>query len=130
MKNNIPIFGFIMVILIIVRCSFNSIPQLVLVIAAINLVALLMVLFSITAQIKEQGSNKINRLGPVKHFANRDNKRFCHMLNCVTYIPYTVISIIYLLWFKCALGNDIISIIALCLSLSDQYIVTLIIDYL
>ena len=130
MKNNIPIFGIIMIILIVVRCIFNNNSESLVIIAAINLVALLIVLFSITSQIKDQGKRKIERVGSIKHFINRDNKRFCRLVDRSTFIPYAIISIIYLVRLKCELGNDIITIVALCLSLSDEYIVTTIIDYL
>ncbi len=130
MKNNIPLFTVIMVILVILRCLFNNNPQLVVIIAGINLTALLIVLFSITAQLKKRGTEKITRIGAVNHFVKRDNKHFRRAIDCGVYIPYAFISSIYLLYFKCELGNDIISIVALCLSLSNEYIVTTIIDLL
>lgn len=130
MKNNIPIFGILMLILIILRFLFNDNPQLIAVVASINLAALLIVLFSLTTRIKERGIKKIERMGTVKHFVSRSCKQFRLLIDCGIYIPYGVASIIYLLCFKCELGNDVISIIALCLSLSDEYIVATIMDFL
>ena len=52
MKNNLPVFGIITVILVVFRILLNNNPQLVFVVASINLVALLIVVFAITNRAK------------------------------------------------------------------------------
>ena len=122
MKNNLPVFGIITAILLVFRILLNNNQQLVLVISSINLAALLIVVFSITVQIKTKISNKIIQSGVPQDIIKREKKQVCRAVDCYTYIPLAIVYIIYLFFFSCELGNDIISIFALGLSLSDTFI--------
>lgn len=58
MKNNLPVFGIITVILVVFRILLNNNPQLVFVVASINLVALLIVVFVLPTEQKQQSLKK------------------------------------------------------------------------
>lgn len=122
MKNNLPVFGIITVILIVFRVLLNNNSQLIFVVASINLVALLVVVFSITVQTKTKIAEKITQSGVPKDIRNREKKCLFRSVDCWTYIPLTIIYIAYLVCFCSELGNDIMAIIALGLSLSDSFI--------
>lgn len=122
MKNNLPVFGIVTVILIVFRILLNNNTQLVFVVALINLVALLVVVFAITNQAKAKITEKVTRSGVPKDIRKREKKHLCCSVDCWTYIPLTIIYIGYLSYFSSELGNDIISIVALGLSLSDSFI--------
>ena len=122
MKNNLPVFGIITVILVVFRILLNNNPQLVFVVASINLVALLIVVFAITNRAKTTIAEKITQSGVPKDIEIREKKHFRRCIYCWTYIPLTIIYISYLFCFSSELGNDIISIVALGLSLSDSFI--------
>lgn len=122
MKNNIPVFGIITVILIVFRILLNNNSQLILVVASINLVALLVVVFSITVQTKDKITEKITQSGVPKDIRKREKKHLFRSVDCWTYIPLTIFYIDYLVYFCSELGNDIMAIIALGLSLSDSLI--------
>lgn len=122
MKNNLPVFGIITVILVVFRILLNNNPQLVFVVASINLVALLIVVFAITNRTKTTIAEKITQYGVPKDIEIREKKLFRRCIDCWTYIPLAIIYISYLFCFSSELGNDIISIVALGLSLSDSFI--------
>ena len=122
MKNNLPVFGIITVILVVFRILLNNNPQLVFVVASINLVALLIVVFAITNRAKTTIAEKITQSGVPKDIEIREKKQFRRCIDCWTYIPLAIIYISYLFCFSSELGNDIISIVALGLSLSDSFI--------
>lgn len=122
MKNNLPVFGIITVILVVFRILLNNNPQLVFVVASINLVALLIVVFAITNRAKTTIAEKITQSGIPKDIEIREKKHFRRCIDCWTYIPLAIIYISYLFCFSSELGNDIISIVALGLSLSDSFI--------
>lgn len=121
-KNNIPIFGIITAILLVVRILLDSNSQLVIAVASINLVALLLVVYSITDQIRTQVTNKIEKSGVPRDIMERERQQVCRNVYCCAYIPLAIIYVIYLAYFSSQLGNDIISIVALGLSLSDTFV--------
>ena len=119
MKNKLPVFAFVTAILFVVRILFNSNSQLTLVIASINLVALLVVVFSILNQIMERISEIIKDSNVPLEVMNREKKDTYKRVFFRTFIPLLVFSILYLVFWCCELANDLISIVALGLSLSD-----------
>lgn len=121
MKNNIPLFGIIIAILIVFRVLLNNNPQLIFVVASINLIALLIVVFSITVQIKTKITYIIEQSGIPEDIATREKTQICRIVDGL-YIPLAIIYIVYLVSFCSELGNDIISILALGLSLTDSFI--------
>lgn len=123
MKNNLPVFGIIMALLIVFRCLTEKSVYLTETIAIINLVALLIVVFSITFQIKKELVEKIEQFGIPQEISRREKTAVRKRIDCITYIPFGIIAVIYVVFWASGMFNDIISIIALCLSLSDTYIV-------
>lgn len=128
MKNNLPVFGIVTALLIVFRCLTEKSPYLTETIAIINLVALLIVIFSITIQIKKELTGKIKQLGVPQEITLREIGDVRKRIDIFTYVPLGVFSVIYVALFASTLVNDIISIIALCLSLSDAYIVKTVVN--
>lgn len=128
MKNNLPVFGIVTALLIVFRCLTEKSPYLIETIAIINLVALLIVIFSITIQIKKELTGKIKQLGVPQEITLREIGDVRKRIDIFTYVPLGVFSVIYVALFASTLVNDIISIIALCLSLSDAYIVKTVVN--
>ncbi len=128
MKSNLPIFGIITALLIIFRCLIEQSEHLLKAIAIINLVALLIVVLSITVQIKKELIEKIYRLNVPQDISAREIKNMQRTIDLFVYIPLGIACIIYLIVFTSSLRNDIISIVALCLSLSDTYIINAIVS--
>ncbi len=122
MKNNISVFGVIIAILIVIRVLLNKNPQIVFVVALINLIALLIVVFSITVQIKTIITDKIMQSKVPEDIVKREKRQNYKKVDFCIYIPLLIIYIVYLIYFCSELGNDIISILALGLSLMDSFI--------
>ena len=122
MENNWPVFGILTTTLLVFRILLNNNQQLVIIISVINLVALFIVVYSITTQIKANLSNKIIQSGIPDDIMDRDKKQAYRRVDCYTYFPLTIFYVIYLFFLSSELGNDIISIIALSLSLSSSFI--------
>ena len=118
-ENNLPVFGIITIILIVSRILLNDNTQLIVVVALINLIALLVVIFSITVQTKNRINEKITESGVPLEVKEREKKKLFRRIDCSAYFTLAVVYIFYLSVLCSELGNDIISIIALGLSLSD-----------
>lgn len=112
-----------MALLIIFRCLTEKSTHLVEFIAIINLIALLIVIYSILVQIKEGLVKRIEAFQIPNAIALREKNSISKRLDFIVYIPFGLLSILYVIFFPSALLNDIITIVALCLSVSDEYIV-------
>lgn len=123
MKNKLSILGILMALLIIFRCLTEKSTHLVEFIAIINLIALLIVIYSILVQIKEGLVKRIEAFQIPNAIALREKNSISKRLDFIVYIPFGLLSILYVIFFPSALLNDIITIVALCLSVSDEYIV-------
>lgn len=123
MKNKLPILGILMALLIIFRCLTEKSTHLVEFIAIINLIALLIVIYSILVQIKEGLVKRIEAFQIPNAIALREKNSVSKRLDFIVYIPFGLFSILYVIFFPSALLNYIITIVALCLSVSDEYIV-------
>lgn len=126
--RNKPTFAIVMVLLIVARCLLNYNMQLTLIVGLINLFSLLTVVVSITEQFKMEFINKMKSYSMLEDIKMREQKKILRTAGCAVYIPLIVLFIIYLIFFVSDLGNDIISILALGLSLSDIYIIKSIIN--
>ena len=93
MKNNLPVFGIITVILVVFRILLNNNPQLVFVLTSINLVALLIVVFAITTRSKTTIAEKITQSGVLKDIEILEKKHFLRCIDCWTYILLAIIYI-------------------------------------
>lgn len=128
MKNNLPVFGIIMALLIVFRCLTEKSAYLTKTVAIINLVALLIVVFSITIQIKERLVEKIEQSGIPQEISRREKRVVQKRIDCITYIPFCIVAVTYVIFWSSGMFNDIISIVALCLSLSDTYIIEMVVS--
>ena len=122
MKNHTPTFVILTLLLIAFRCLFNGTDQLVLVNGLLNSVALLFVFFSITEQIIEAIHSRIDTVPLPKDIAVREKKSKKIATYIISYLVYAIIVFVYLRFFISELGNDILSIISLGLSLIDRNI--------
>ena len=128
MKNNFPVFGILTLLLLLFRIILNKNAQLVYVVSVINLIALLIVVFSISKSIKAGVSTTIHNSGVPQEIIDREIKETFHKLDLLIYLPLAIIVLLYLVFLSSQLGNDIIAIVALGLSVSDSYIADIVIN--
>lgn len=122
MKNNVAVYGIIIALLLSFRILIDKNDQLLLFVAAINIVALLVVVSSITSNAKAIIKKKITLSGVPDAIVAREVKIGHRRIDYYTYIPLVIICLAYLFFIHSELGNDIISIVALGLSLTDSFI--------
>ena len=123
MKNSAPIYIFITIFLIVIRNIFNYHPQIDIIISFINLFALLVVIHLITEHILEKVLIRISKSKVPKQIIHREKKNKKNIINLLVYGVFSVFALVYLIFFRSSLGNDIISILALGLSLIDTYLI-------
>lgn len=126
MKNKLQTIGIITVILIALRCLVESNPQCVLIVSAINIAALLVVVYLICEQIRTGVSDNIKEHNIPKQIEKREIRSFTIKLSLLVYIPFALATVAYLVFWSSGLGNDIIAIVALGLSLCDNHIASLV----
>lgn len=130
MKNRTIPITIVFALLIFLRFISERSENLTIFVSILNLIALLTVLVSIIEQIRIDVTNKIKKLGIPKEIINREVRCFTIKINICSYIPFSFFIIIYLLFFSSTLGNDILSIISLGLSLTSSNIAESIIKIL
>ena len=124
MKNHTPIFVTFTILLIAIRWILNDISSLVLVNAFINVAALLFVFFTITETAIIETHTRIENTAAPNDIVIREKKRTKNIIYFISYSIYVLIATVYLIWGACEMGNDIISIASLGLSLISQDIAT------
>lgn len=126
--KKISILSFVIFIIIFLRCILDKIPQLTYIVAGINIVAIIYVLYTIIERIVSNLDNRIYQSGIPVDIENREiksiEKRFWTIGICVSLI----VIIIYFLFWCSNLGNDIISILALGISILDEDLVKAVSD--
>lgn len=125
MKNKLQAIAIITLILIVLRCMVETNPQCVLIVSVINITALLVVVYLIAEQIKAGIEESIKELHIPEQIEKREIRRIKKRTELTIYVPFALISMGYLLFLSSGLGNDIISIIALGLSLCNNHIVSI-----
>lgn len=128
MKNKLQNIAIITAVLIVLRCMFEQNPQRDSVVSVINIIALLVVVYLITEQIKDGIISAIKSYHVPTEIETREIREITIKLSLAIYLPFAVISLLYLGFFSSGLGNDIISIIALGLSLCDEHIVSIVVS--
>ena len=126
MKNHTPMFIFFTLFLIAIRCITDNHPDIVFIVSLINLGALLAVIYLITEQVINKVIDRISKSNAPQQIIEREQKDKKITINLIAYIIFIAFALVYLLWFKSSLGNDIISIVALGLSLIDTYLINII----
>lgn len=125
MKNKFQTIAIITLILIVLRCMVESNTQCVLIVSVINITALLVVVYLIAEQIKIGLEENIMGLHIPKEIEEREIHELKKKMGLIIYVPFALASLGYLLFLSSGLGNDIISIIVLGLSLCDNHIVSI-----
>lgn len=125
MKNNFQGIAIFTCILIALRCIVEANPLRDRIVSFINIFALLVVVILITERIKKGLISDIKSYHVPLQIERREIRDLSIRLSLRIYIPYAIISILYFLFLSSGLGNDIISIVALGLSLCDDHIVSI-----
>ena len=122
MKRN---YSFIIIFLLIpVRIMFDTNEKILYIVASINLVALYIVINSILIRIKKNFFSTIEAYP--QQIANREKQKVNKRINLLCYGSLMTIYIIYMCFFCSGMMNDVISILSLGLSLSDDEVVNLV----
>lgn len=130
MKDEAPIIWISTVGLIVVRIMMNKIAEVDLVVAIINIVALLAVVSIVVQRIVSKVQTAIEDSGVPFEIRSREKNNAIRKLERIVYVPLFVFVMIYLVCWKSGLGNDIISIASLGLSLTDVTIVDVVSNYI
>lgn len=130
MKEEAPIIWISTVGLIVVRIMMNKIAEVDLVVAIINIVALLAVVSIVVQRIVSKVQTAIEDSGVPFEIRSREKNNAIRKLDRIVYVPLFVFVMIYLVCWKSGLGNDIISIASLGLSLTDVTIVDVVSNYI
>lgn len=130
MKEEAPIIWISTVGLIVVRIMMNKIAEVDLVVAIINIVALLAVVSIVVQRIVSKVQTAIEDSGVPFEIRSREKNNAIRKLERIVYVPLFVFVMIYLVCWKSGLGNDIISIASLGLSLTDVTIVDVVSNYI
>ena len=130
MKDEAPIIWILTVGLIIVRIMMNKIAEVDLVVAIINIVALLGVVLIVVRKIVSKVQTAIEDSGVPIEIRNREKNAAIRKLEWIVYAPLLLFVMIYLVFWKSGLCNDIISIVSLGLSLTDVTVVDVVSNYI
>lgn len=122
MKNRAIPIAIVFGLLVFFRVISEHSANLTVIVSLINIFALLTVFVSIVEHIRINVTNKIKNSGVPKEIINREVKHFTTKVNIYSYVPFCLIVVIYLWFFSSTLGNDILSIISLGLSLTSSNI--------
>lgn len=121
MRKIFPV-GIIVALVIFLRILLNTNEYLNYIVAAINIVALMFVLLSILINTKRKIKKRIDKTHAPKEFKTREKKKLFLRLQ-VPVLGFAVIALsVYMIFFCGALGNDIIALISLGLSVADDEI--------
>ena len=128
MNRNMPVLSLVMALIIGLRCVFDKNERLIYIVAVINVVAIVYVLFTILDNIANRLVDKVIVSNVPQQILKRE-KRSIRIKVWAWGCSINLILIIAYFWFWCSnLGNDIISIIALGISIMDDDIVKLVIE--
>ena len=130
MKNHNLFLVLFTIFLIIVRCILNANSNLLLVVALLNLLALSVVILSIVDQAKKEIIKKAKESRAPKELVAREKKITIRKMYILTSLIFLVCSSLYLFFGLSELGNDIIAIISLGISLVDLSISNLIVKHI
>ncbi len=122
MKNRAIPISIVFGLLIFFRVISEHSDNLTVIVSLINIFALLTIFVSIVEHIRINITKKIKNFTVPQKIINREVKHFTTKVNMCSYIPFCLLVVIYLWFFSSALGNDILSIISLGLSLTSSNI--------
>lgn len=125
MNTNFPVCGILVELLIVVRCLLDKNEDLIIILATINLIAAAVVIYSIYYHIKTNIMKILkcsSGLNELKNLQKPTIEKRVRIIKNIAFISFAIFALIYMIFFISNLGNDIISISALGLSLSDSFI--------
>lgn len=129
MKENIQSPRLILVLvfacLIFVRAKFTKSEDIETILAVINIVSLYIVILDIAERIKKRILTNIEKTCDSKTIIRREKKKFTRIFYIAIILVNAPIIYIYFRCWTCNLGFDIISIVALALSLLDDEMVAI-----
>lgn len=123
MSKNIPILSIVIGIIIFLRCIFNDSDKIIYIVAGINIVAIIFVLYTIIDRILYNIINRIRDSRVPDEIVEREIKNTQLILWGWSIGVGVVLLVLYIGCWCSGLGNDIISILALGLSILDDEIV-------
>ena len=129
-KNNVFICMAAMIVSIVIRCSENAnhVSSLqTFILLGINIIALFVVLTSICDQIKSELKNSIS-LHPIRSIRECVYRDIDIKLSCFLYISFLIVVIACIKFRYYSIVGDILSIIALFLSLCDSSLASKVAD--
>lgn len=126
MKRPKIVLAFVFGFLIAFRCLVDKFDNLVVVVAMINIIALFVVIFDSAEELKIQIQRKIISGCASKQIALREKKKFTVLFYSILSSLCVVFVILYFTSWCSYLGNDIISIVALAISILSQDIIALV----
>lgn len=125
MKKPRIALAFAFAFLIILRVVTDKYSELTMIVAMINIGALFVVLFDVAEKLKESVLQKIGASIEAQAIADREKAHFSPWFYGILITFCALFTIVYLSAWCCGLGNDLISIIALAISVLDNEIVAL-----
>lgn len=128
MKNKDLIFIFIMLLMIACRIWMNNTANEVSAVAGINLISLLIVVVSMTGHMRDRIREKIEQTRVPAQIMGREITKAYKYVGCL-YCPVGIFALLYFMQGTCELANDIISILALFLSLTEEGIAAVAADF-
>lgn len=123
MNKNISVLSVVIAIIIGLRCMLDGNNKLVFIVAGINIVAMAFVLYTIIEKIVGNITDKIKKSNVPEQIIIREIKSTRFKIWGVSIGVSVVAIVLYLLCCCSGLGNDIISILALGISILDDVIV-------
>lgn len=123
MNKNISVLSVVIAIIIGLRCMLDGNNKLVFIVAGINIVAMAFVLYTIIEKIVGNITDKIKKSNVPEQIIIREIKCTRFKIWGVSIGVSVVAIVLYLLCCCSGLGNDIISILALGISILDDVIV-------
>lgn len=123
MNRKLSVLSIAIAIIILIRCVFDSNDDLVYIVAGINIVAIEFVIYTIIEKIVENITQKIKESNVPKQIINREITSIRFKIWGMSFGINLILIILYLLYLCSGLGNDILSILALGISVSDDEIV-------
>lgn len=113
------------IFLIFLRIFLDSSEKLVAIVAMINCVAFAVVMFDVLDRLKAEIINKIQNSTAAKTITQREIFSFSRKYYIFVLIVFIPLLILYVLCWCSSISNDIVSIVALAVSVLDDEIVSL-----
>ncbi len=128
MKKKIWVLVIVIGIIIMLRTIFDSNKNLIYIVAGINIVAIVFVIYTIIEKIVYNVIKRIQESGIPEQIMSREIAGAQYRIWFWSVVISAGLIVLYLTYWCSNLGNDIISILALGISVLDDEIVQMIAD--